>query len=95
MKDKTKRQLENILMFSKRVQKRMENVSLAEFLVDDLLQDSVLFCLGYIGEVATDVRVDEKKMYPGVYWKQMIGLRNRLFHNYEKVNLSIRSKSNG
>jgi uncharacterized protein with HEPN domain len=88
MKPKTKKQLENILLFAKRAQDRAHGVTLESFLADELLQDAVLYCLGQVGETATNIPDDEQDKYPELFWRQMIGLRNRLFHDYEEIDLS-------
>ena len=81
--------LEQILMFAKRTQKRMDGIALETFLCDELLQDSVLYCLGQMGETAARIPDEEQKKYPQMFWNQMISLRHRLFHTYEAINLSM------
>jgi uncharacterized protein with HEPN domain len=88
MKDSTIRRLERILEFAKKVEKRTENISLDDFIQADLLQESVLYCLGQIGEIASNIPDDEQEKYPGIFWYQMIGLRNRLFHDYEEIDMT-------
>ena len=88
MKPKTISQLTNILMFAKRAQYRVAKITLEDFLSDELLQDAILYCLGQIGETATKIPDEEQEKYPQLYWRQMIGLRNRIFHDYEEIDLS-------
>jgi uncharacterized protein with HEPN domain len=89
MNPKTRKLLEQILMFAKRTKKRISNITLEAFLNDEYLQDAVLYCLGQMGETASRVPDDEQEKYPDVFWNQMIGLRHRVFHDYEALNLSI------
>jgi hypothetical protein len=42
-----------------------------------------MYCLGQIGEIATKIPEIEQRNYPGIFWEQMVGLRHRLFHDYE------------
>ena len=88
MKDSTKRRLIRILEFALKVKKRTENISEEDFKQDGLLQEAVLYCLGQIGEIASNIPDDEQDKYPGIFWYQMIGLRNRLFHDYEEIDLA-------
>jgi uncharacterized protein with HEPN domain len=88
MKDSTQRRFVRILEFAQKVKKRTESISLEDFERDDLLQESVMYCLGQIGETASNITDDEQKKYPGIFWYQMIGLRNRLFHDYEEIDLA-------
>ena len=88
MKDSTKRRFERILEFAKKVKKRTENISLEDFLQDELLQEAVMYCLGQMGEISTNIPDEEQEKYPEIFWHQMIGLRNRLFHDYEEIDLT-------
>ena len=88
MNPKTRKRLANILLFAKRAQDRTYGVTLKKFTGDEFLQDAVLYCLGQIGETASRVADEEQEKYPELFWKQMIGLRNRLFHDYEEIDLS-------
>jgi uncharacterized protein with HEPN domain len=83
-----KRRLENILMFAKRVQSRIKPESIESFLANEEKQDSILYCLGQIGEVANKTSDEEQEKYPALFWDEMIGLRHRLFHDYEKIDFT-------
>jgi uncharacterized protein with HEPN domain len=89
MNDRTLRRIELILDFAYKVKTRTENISRDDFIQDVLLHESVLYCLGQIGEIASNLPDEEQEKYPTIFWYQLIGLRNRLFHDYEKIDLSI------
>ena len=89
MNPKTRKLLEQLLMFAKKTHIRMSGVTVETFLEDEFLQDAVLYCLGQIGETASRISDDEQEKYPEVFWNQMISLRHRIFHDYEALNLSI------
>ena len=89
MKPETRNLFEQILMFAKRIQKRMEGIDLETFLSDEFLQDAVLYCLGQMGEIASRIPDEEQEKYPEMFWNQMISLRHRLFHTYAAINLSM------
>ena len=42
-----------------------------------------------IGEAASRVTTDYQIMYPAIPWLQIIGLRNRLVHGYDAVDMDI------
>lgn len=61
---------------------------------DDLLKDRVLNLaltrlLEVLGEAATRVPEEFRKKYTELPWQQVIGLRNRLIHAYDQVDLEI------
>ena len=42
-----------------------------------------------IGEAAAKISNDEYDKYSSIPWSQVIGMRNRLIHGYEEVDLNI------
>ena len=79
---------ERILLFSKKIRDRTKGVTLEAYLEDELLQESIMYCLGQIGEIASKIPNEEQEKYPNIFWDQMVGLRHRLFHDYEAINFS-------
>ena len=51
-------------------------------------QWAVLRGLEILGEAANRLHEDFHARYPMIPWRQMIGMRNRLVHGYENVNLN-------
>ena len=56
---------------------------------DRMLNLSLTRLLEVIGEAATRVPQDEREKYPSIPWEQIIGLRNRLIHGYDSVDMAI------
>ena len=56
---------------------------------DDLLLHGILHLLLVLGEAATRVSEEERRRTPGIAWRKIIGMRNRLIHGYEDINLDI------
>ena len=84
----TKRRFEQILMFATRIQDDMKTEALETFLANSILQDAVLYRLGQIGETAIKISDEEQEKYPTLFWRQMIGLRHRLFHDYDEIDFT-------
>ncbi len=55
--------------------------SLNEFEQDDILSDAVAYRLAAIGEECKELSEDVKSQHD-LPWKQIIGMRNRLAHDY-------------
>jgi uncharacterized protein with HEPN domain len=89
MKLETRKHFERILVFSIKVRDRTKGISLETYLEDELLQESVMYCLGQIGEITSKIPEIEQENYPNIFWEQMVGLRHRLFHDYEAINFSM------
>ena len=44
--------------------------------------EAVIRCLEIIGEAANKVSRDDQKAHPAIDWREIIGTRHRLIHNY-------------
>lgn len=55
----------------------------------DLLSDAVLRRLAIIGEAAARLDVGDRAHAPEVPWRDIIGLRNRVVHDYDRIDWEI------
>ena len=72
-----------------RVVEKVSNISEAEFSLNDDIKEVVCFNLFQIGELANGLSVEFIKEYNKIPWKQIIGMRNRIVHGYDTINLEI------
>ena len=63
--------------------------SKAEFVGNVQLQDSVIRRLLVIAEAARRVSEPTRQNLPNVSWQEINGMRNRLVHEYDDLNLNI------
>lgn len=75
-----KRSCSKILKYTKN---KTEN----EFTKDHLLSDAVEKNLLVIGEAATKISTDFKKENPQIDWKSIVGIRNKIIHEYFDINI--------
>ncbi|MCC6893299.1 MAG: DUF86 domain-containing protein [Anaerolineae bacterium] len=54
-----------------------------------MLAYAVVRAIEVIGEAAARVTEETRNTYPNILWKNIIGMRNRIVHNYNNVNLDI------
>ncbi len=54
-----------------------------------LLQDAVIRRLAIIGEAARALPQEIKAQYPEVPWQRIVGMRNRVIHEYRGVDLEL------
>ena len=57
------------------------------FLEDSMLQGAVIYQLLIIGEAARAVSRELQAMHPDVPWRLMIGMRNKLIHDYIETDM--------
>ena len=72
-----------------RVIEKVSNTSETEFSLNDDIKEVVCFNLFQIGELANGLSVEFIKEYNKIPWKQIIGMRNRIVHGYDTINLEI------
>ena len=56
---------------------------------DRLLELALVRLLEVVGEAASRVPDEDCAIYPEIPWPQIVGLRNRLIHGYDAVDLDI------
>ena len=54
-----------------------------------MLAYAVIRAVEVIGEAAARVSEETRLQYPHIMWKNIVGMRNRIVHNYNNVNLDI------
>jgi uncharacterized protein with HEPN domain len=56
---------------------------------DRILQLALVRLVEIVGEAAARVSAQGQQRYPAIPWQQAIGMRNRLIHGYDKVDLDV------
>lgn len=56
---------------------------------DDLLAYAVVRAIEIIGEAGSKVTEETRAQYPQIAWRNIIGMRNRIIHEYNDVDLDI------
>ena len=75
--------------FAKDASDIAKGITLERLTEDRAYQYSLLYPMGQIGEIATNMGSDFTNMYPNIEWADWRGFRNRLFHDYGTIDFSI------
>ena len=81
--------VDKMLRYTNKVCEYCKGVSYEDFRANDMLIEACVFNLGQIGELTTKLGEAFKKENTQVAWAQIYGLRNRIVHDYEGVNLRL------
>ena len=81
--------LSKICKYARKILKYCRNITYTEFYQNELIIDACIFNLSQIGELAGRLDEDYQKQNSQIAWKQMYGLRNRIVHDYEGVNVKL------
>lgn len=66
-----------------------EGITYEQFCADSKLAEACVFNLSQIGELANRVEDAFAESHPQIPWRSIYGLRNRIIHDYEGVNLLL------
>ena len=77
----------DILIAARKARSFVEGISRAEFGQSDLHQSAVIRALEIMGEAARQISDSTREVHPEIPWEQMSGMRNRLLHEYFRVNV--------
>jgi len=77
----------DILIAARKALQFLEGITWEEFKQSELHQNAVMRPLEIIGEAARRVSQQTRDAHPEIPWEEMIGMRNRLIHEYFRVNL--------
>ena len=72
-----------------RVIEKVSNINETDFSLNDDIKEVVCFNLFQIGELANGLSVEFIKEFNKIPWKQIKGMRNRIVHGYDTINLEI------
>jgi len=81
--------LEDIIECIEKIESYTASSTFDGFKDNSMIEDAVVRNLEVIGEAARNVSQDTQDLYPDIPWKQMIGLRNRVIHQYFGVDSEI------
>lgn len=68
---------------------RCQGIEHAQFAHDETLQYALYYLFTVIGEAARRLSPDTRDWYSDVPWLRMIGMRNRLVHEYDEIDVDL------
>lgn len=74
--------LKHILDAIDKIEEFLEGADEERFLSDSLLQSGVIYQIQIIGEAARNISKKLRDKYKGVPWKEIVGMRSKLVHDY-------------
>ncbi len=75
----------DMLLAARELGKYTEGVSFEEFDRNRLLQHAVIRLIEIVGEAARNISTEFKAGHPEIPWSGIVGMRNRLIHEYFRV----------
>jgi len=80
---------EDILESISKIKRYTEGLDKSSFSEDEMIVDAVVRNFEIIGEAANRISEQVKTENPDVEWRRIIGLRNRIVHEYFGIDINI------
>lgn len=81
--------VEKLLAYTDKILVYCSGMDYEAFSADSKLVEACVFNLSQMGELANRVDDDFAQAHPEIPWRLLYGLRNRIVHDYEGVNLQL------
>jgi len=81
--------IEDILDAMDKAETLLVGVTYEQFEADFRINFAVVRALEIIGEAARRLPMDLRQQYPAIPWRGMAGMRDRIIHGYDTVDLEI------
>lgn len=78
-----------MLTYINKILKYSSGMGYEEFSSNEMVLEACVFNISQLGEIANKVEPEFEKAHPEIPWRQIYGLRNRIVHDYEGVNLKL------
>ena len=89
MKNKEYQSIIKMIEYIDRAEEYTCSKTFEEFSNDSMMIDATIFVISQIGELVKNLDKDFQKKYPKIKWHVLKGIRNRIIHDYEGINLEI------
>jgi uncharacterized protein with HEPN domain len=81
--------LQHVLVEADYLLRESAGITANEFLANETLQRAFVRSLEIIGEATKQIPEDFRRSHPGIDWRAMAGMRDRLIHGYFGVDYAI------
>ena len=81
--------VEDILDAMGKAEILLEDVTYDQFEADFRINFAVVRALEIVGEATKRLPMDLRRKYPEIPWKGMAGMRDRIIHGYDNVDLEV------
>lgn len=89
MKSKDRIILQKIISYINEIEDYINGLTTETFMEDKKTITACAFTVSQIGELAKDVSEDTQEKYSDIPWKAMKGMRNKIVHDYENIDLAV------
>lgn len=89
MKNKEFISLRKMINYIDKAFKYTQNCTYDMFSNNEEKIDATIFAISQIGELVKNIDKETQTKYPDIEWNILKGIRNRIVHDYEGINVNI------
>ena len=89
MRSKDRIVIQKIISYIDDIEKYVYGLEAKEFLEDKKTITACAFSVSQIGELVKEISEDTLKRYNTIPWNSIKGMRNRIVHDYDNVDLAV------
>ena len=89
MKNKDRIALEKMVSYANELLSYVDGMDYDSFVNDRKTLSACAFIIGQVGELVTVVSNEAQSEYTAIPWRNIKGMRNRIIHDYEKVDYLV------
>ncbi len=87
MKNKEYMSFTKMIEYIDKAIKYVNGYNFEQFFKDEKTVDATIFAISQIGELVKNISKETMNKYNNIEWNMIKGLRNRIVHDYEGINL--------
>lgn len=81
--------VDKMIVLIEKILRYTQGMTRDEFVESDIVVDACVFNISQLGELSNQIDEEFEESHPEIPWRQIYGLRNRIVHDYEGVNLNL------
>jgi len=81
--------IQKIIKYMSEIAEYIENMNAHDFLQDKKTITACAFSVSQIGELSKEISDATREKYNGIPWNAIRGMRNKIVHDYENIDLSV------
>ena len=89
MKSRDRIIIQKMIGYINDINQYVEGMHAKEFLEDKKTLTACAFSVSQIGELVKEIEDETIKEYDSIPWNSIKGMRNRIVHDYENIDLSV------
>ncbi|MCK6462559.1 MAG: DUF86 domain-containing protein [Candidatus Pacebacteria bacterium] len=79
--------LKHIIESAEIIENNIKGITKEKFSKSIIIQDAIIRRIEIIGEAAKNIPADFKKKHKSIEWREIVGMRDKLIHDYFGVNI--------